>query len=54
MYKAYRDADTGEPAAFPLVVSDLTIMFLAGMLNIPFWRDVWTTADAKQAQRPPR
>jgi len=34
MYKAYRDADTGEPAALPQVVSDLTIMFIAGELNM--------------------
>ena len=34
MYKAYRDADTGEPAALSQVVSDLTIMFIAGELNM--------------------
>jgi len=40
MYKAYRDADTGEPASLPMVVSDLTVMFIAGVLNVQLWMDV--------------
>ena len=39
MYKAYRDADTEEPAALPQVVSDLTIMFIAGELDIELLMD---------------
>jgi len=40
MYKAYRDADTGEPASLPMVVSDLTVMFIAGVFDIQPWPDM--------------